>query len=160
MSLPRNVLRLARLAVVLSVLHGCGGSDGGGLSGPDPDVAPFVGEWEATRFFVESADNPDVGFDVVELGGSFTLIVQPSGQYTAILEFPDLPGPPPVEVGQIDVNTDQGLLTLRPTGGPPATSSFAFDGPDMLRLEGPTEFDFNTDGLPEPASSSIVLQRN
>ena len=38
-------------------------------------------------------------------------------------------------------------------------STFMFEGPDRLILEGDTEFDFNLDGLAEPALSRFVLQR-
>ncbi|MEX2465816.1 MAG: hypothetical protein WD995_02835 [Gemmatimonadota bacterium] len=141
------------LAVVLSA--GCGGAEPTGIVEPDPEVEPFVGDWEASEFTVtNSADTTDP-FDVTE-GGSFTINVQPSGQYTAILEFPELPTPV-VEVGQMSVVGNS--ITLRPQGGTPATSSYEFQGSDRLTLDGPTEFDFNRDGTPEPGEAHIVLQR-
>lgn len=38
-------------------------------------------------------------------------------------------------------------------------STFMFEGPDRLILEGDTEFDFNLYGTAEPALSRFVLQR-
>ncbi len=136
-------------------LAGCGASDGPTGVEPDPAVTPFVGDWEATDFTVTSDQNAEVFFRVTD-DGAFTINVQPSGLYTAILEFPQLPAPV-VEIGQLSVAGSS--VTLRPQGGPAATSSFAFEGADHLTLEGPTEFDFNDDGTPDPATARIVLER-
>ncbi len=38
-------------------------------------------------------------------------------------------------------------------------STFLFEGPDRLILDGDTEFDFNLDGTLEPALSHFELQR-
>lgn len=133
----------------------CGGSEGSTGVDADPAVAPFVGDWEATEFTVTSAQNAEVFFDLTD-GGSFTINVQPSGLYTAIVEFPQLPAPV-VEIGQLSIAGSS--ITLRPQGGTAATSAYTFDGPNRLTLDGPTEFDFNNDGTPDPATALIVLQR-
>ncbi|MCA1789857.1 MAG: hypothetical protein LC667_08355 [Thioalkalivibrio sp.] len=142
------------LLFATAVLAGCGGSDSTDVQ-PDSQVAPFVGDWEATEFSVTSSHNSEVSFDVTD-GGAFTINIQPSGFYTAVLEFPQLPAPQ-VEMGQLSVVGSS--ITLRPQGLPATSSSYAFDGHDLLTLDGPTEFDFNDDGTLDPATARIVLKR-
>ena len=142
-------------AVLLLLVAGCGGSEGITGGQPDPAVAPFVGDWEATEFTVTSTQNAEATFDITD-GGAFTINIQPSGLYTATVVFPQLPAPL-VEIGQLTVIGNS--ITLRPQGGPAVASTYTFDGPDRLTLEGPTEFDFNDDGTPDPATAVIVLER-
>jgi hypothetical protein len=144
----------AWLAFVLLAL-GCGGDGGTGPDPVDPALEPFVGSWEASSFELTNPANPTDFVDVMD-GGSFSLNVQPSGQYTAILSFPDLPTPG-VEIGQLSVIGTS--VRLSPQGGQAATSSFEFDGADRLILDGPTEFDWNRDLQPDPAEAYIVLER-
>lgn len=150
-SLSRPLLVAAALLAT-----GCGGSGSTAIEEPtDPAVEPFVGDWTATEFRVTSVANPEESFDVTE-GGSFAINVQPSGTYTAIIEFPDLLNPV-VEIGQLSAVGNS--VTLRPQGGAAATSSYAFEGADTLILDGPTEFDFNRDGERDAAEAHIVLVR-
>lgn len=138
---------------VIGLLAACGGDSG--LTEPDPAVQPFVGTWDAEVFTVTSDADPSIVADIM-VNGSFTLNVQPSGAYTATLIFGGiLLGP---EIGTVTVNSGS-TLTLFPTGGTPATSNYTFVRDDYLRLEGPTEFDFNLDEVLEPAQAFIELQR-
>jgi len=143
------------LVAVALLATGCGGSSPTAIVEPDPAVAPFVGDWEATEFTVTSVQNSEVFFDVTD-GGSFTINVQPSGTYTAIIDFPNLVTPV-IEIGQLSAVGNS--VTLRPQGGPAATSSYTFEGVDRLILDGPTEFDFNEDGDLDDAEAHIVLER-
>ena len=141
--------------LVAALLGGCGGEEGGtGIIEPDPAVAPFVGTWDAEVFTVTSDADPGIVADLME-DGSFTINVQPSGTYTATLEFGGLQVG--VEIGQLSVSGS--FLTLNPNGNDPATSEYTFVEEDYLRLEGPTEFDFNLDDELEPAQAFIELQR-
>ena len=140
----------------------CGGS-GTGIEPPeeDPAVEPFVGRWDADSLVVSSTNDTTV-VNLIEIGGAFTLNVEPSGQYTATLAFAatdSLGIEPFVEIGQMTVG--DGFITLRPQTPPgaPASSEYTFLADDLLRLEGPTEFDFNLDEEPDPATLLIVLQR-
>lgn len=142
------------LLLTLSVA-GCGSSDPGSIVQPDPEVEAFVGAWTALEFTVTSVDDPEISFDITD-GGSFDIIVQPSGMYTAIIEFPDLVNPV-VEIGQL--SSVGNSITLRPQGGSAATSSYRFEDPDLLILDGPTEFDFNRDDELDAAEAHIVLER-
>jgi len=145
--------RHALLTAVLVLAAACGDD---ATVGPDPELAPLVGDWEATELVLANVANPSVAPDLIELGATFDLNVQPSGQYTAILVF-SLQSQ--TEIGQVEVDGDR--LTLRPTvppGQPPTTGTFSIQG-DQLTLDGSTEFDFNMDGTPEPASAHFEFVR-
>lgn len=136
------------------LLSGCGDS-GPANPEPDPAMEPFVGTWEATEFTVTSVDNPELYIDIVP-GGSFTIVVEPSGHYTATLDLEGLPVPA-VEFGQATI--DGSSIILAPEEGPTAVSSFVFNGPDQVTLQGATEFDINRDGEPDEAVALIALMR-
>lgn len=138
---------------LLALALGCGDET---IPGPDPAVAPFVGTWDATEFTVTNDANPMQVADLL-VNGSFFIVVEPSGLYTATLFFGQLPPFP--EVGQISVSG--GFITLMPsTGSPcPASSTYAFSGPDYVTLDGPSCFDFNLDGIREAATAHVELQR-
>jgi hypothetical protein len=143
---------------LLLVLGACGGSSPSDVATPDPAVAPFVGDWDATEFEVTSLADTSIFFDLIEATGLFTLNVQPSGAYTATLFIPDEMPQPAVENGTMSVIGD--AVRLSPNQGPSATSAYEFEGPDRLILDGPTEFDFNFDGTFEPATLHVVLERS
>jgi hypothetical protein len=132
---------------------GCSKSDPVGMN-PDPDIAPFVGTWDAAVFRVTSDADTSIVADLLLNNGSFTLNVQESGTYTATLTFG---GMPLVEIGVVRVAG--GFITLQPNGGDPATSAFTFPRSDYMTLAGPTEFDFNLDGTLDPAQAYIESQQ-
>lgn len=135
------------------VLAGCGGSST--EVEIDPAVEPFVGTWDAVVFTVTSTEPPPntVVVDVLTLG-AFWIAIEPSGTYTATLEFP---GAPP-EIGKLTIESSA-QLTLRPNGGDPAPSTYVFAASDSLVLDGGTEFDFNLDRVDEPGQAHIELLR-
>ena len=61
-------------------MTGCGGDS------TDPDLNPdfIVGDWLADSLVMTSAANPAVTANLRALGATFTLLVEPSGRYTAI----------------------------------------------------------------------------
>ncbi len=123
---------------------------------PADEVAALVGDWEATSLIVTNVANPAIAPDLIELGASFTLNVQPSGQYTAILVVALQSS---TEIGQIRVSGPN--VTLQPTfpPGQSATSGTFSLNNGVLTIDGNTEFDFNLDGTPEPARAHFELVR-
>lgn len=124
------------------------------MVGPDPALAALVGNWQATSFVLTEVSDTTVQLDLIQLGATFSLNVQPSGQYTAILVYN---GQPDTEIGQLSVSGDS--ITLHPTT--PASSSattgtYQANG-SQLTINGDTEFDFNLDGTPDPATADIEL---
>jgi hypothetical protein len=131
------------------VLGGCGTDP----IGPDPALERFVGIWDAVVFTVTADDPPHTVADLLSLG-NFWISVEPSGQYTATLEW--LGGF--AEIGQLTVESIN-TLTLDATTAPPALSTFDFATADSLILDGATTFDFNLDGTDEPAQAHMELVR-
>lgn len=123
---------------------------------PDPAIAPFVGDWKAQELTLTSVADPSMAPDLVELGATFTLNVQPSGQYTAILVYL---GQSQTEIGTISVSSN--VLTLHRDFPTPGTTpgTFEFLGPDRFLLDGDSEFDFNLDGESEPALAHFDMVR-
>ncbi len=140
-----------RLLLTTLALAACGTDP----VGPDPAIAPFVGDWEATKMVVTSLANPEVSLDLIEFGATFTVNIQPSGQYTAILIYTQQAS---TEIGTISVSGN--TLTLHRDFPSASTSAsiYALSG-DSLTLDGETEFDFNLDGTPEAAVAHIELLR-
>jgi hypothetical protein len=120
----------------------------------DPAVAEFVGTWDAVALTVTADAPPNIVADILASGGEFWISVEPSGQYTATLQYF---GAHP-ELGDLTVQNIS-TLTLHPAGGTPAPSAYVFATPDSLILDGATEFDFNLDFVPEPAQAHFELVR-
>jgi len=77
-------------------------------TGPDPLIEPFVGDWAATAFVLTSSVSDQVSIDLIQLGGTFDLNIQPSGSYTAILVYAGLGQ---TEIGTISVTATTVALT-------------------------------------------------
>lgn len=143
-----------RLLLALAAA-GCGGQD---PLGPDEQLADLVGTWRATRFQVTNVADPSVSPDLVDpsIGAGFTLDIQPSGQYTAILTFQQVAN---AEVGEMGREGDQLVLRVLEPCCRTDRLDFSLEG-GILTLRGPTEFDFNLDGEPEDATAVIELRRD
>jgi len=139
--------------LALMVLSGCGGSDPVQV---DSGVAAFVGDWVADALVVTSVANPDIHPDLIAIGASFTLNVQDSGQYTAILIYA---GQAQTEIGTVEVSGR--TVTLKRDFPSRATSSstFSFQGSDQFAMDGDTQFDFNLDGQAEAARAHVEFHR-
>ncbi|MCG6957114.1 MAG: hypothetical protein LJF04_14090 [Gemmatimonadetes bacterium] len=120
---------------------------------PDSAIAPFVGDWIAQSLVLTSQANPDISGDIIQLGATFTLNVQPSGQYTAILLYA---GQSLTEIGTLEVAGS--TVTLHQTFPAASTSAgvFSFEGGHLI-IDANTEFDFNQDGTDEPALAHFDL---
>ena len=122
----------------------------------DPAVAPFVGAWDATAYQIWPESDPEGIIDVLVTFGAFHISVEPSGQYTAVLEAT----PPQIQIGQLTViGTTIRLDVTTPTNQPSATAIYSFPSPDQIILDGEIEVDFNNDGTRDPGGSHIELQR-
>lgn len=143
------MLRRARwggwwLSAVVLLAAACGGDDGTSV---DPDLQALAGDWNATELVLTSVANPEVAPDLIQLGADFSLNVQPSGQYTAILIYA---GNSATAIGTIRLSGD--VLTMAQTFPDTLTTSGTYElTGDVLILDANTEFDFNLDGEDEPA---------
>jgi hypothetical protein len=142
-------------AWVVLLASGCGGSDDGVTA--DPSVAPFVGDWSASSLVITSKANPDVSTDVIaDFNATFTINVQASGQYTAILLFA---GQSQTEIGTISVSGSTVTMKVEVPEARTDVATFSFPDADHLILDGSTTFDFNLDGTAEPATAHFDLAR-
>ena len=124
----------------------------------EPEFNPdfMVGDWLADSLVMTSVANPDVRTDLDTLGAVFTLSVQPSGRYTAILEgF----GQSSSEIGKLTVDGIHVVFMPDSPPGPESRAVWERVG-DSVILEGESEFDFNIDGTAEAATLRQVLIPN
>ena len=146
----RAFLRMFALVLVVS---SCGGET---TVGPDEDLAFLVGDWDATRFVVQSKANPEVAPDLIGgLGAQFFMNVQPSGQYTATLVFQ---ASPIIEIGLLEVDGNDVIFHVNVPSPATNRSRYTIFAGGMT-LEGDTEFAFIPGGEPEPAFATIDLKK-
>ena len=113
----------------------------------------MVGDWSADSLVMTSAANPAVTAALRALGAAFTLLVEPSGRYTAILErF----GQSSSEIGKLTVDGADVVLMPESPAGPESRALWERVGNSVI-LEGDSDFDFNLDGTTEPATLRQVL---
>ena len=156
MNVGRRVFGWTGVVLLLGCLACGDGTDAGDPLVADPAVAPYVGDWEAQALTLTNTANPEIVAHLVALGATFTLNVQPSGRYTAILVYW---GQASTEIGNLSVSGS--TLTLHrdfpTTKVTPGT--FEFFGPDRFTLDGDSEFDFNDDDTDEAALAHFDLVR-
>jgi hypothetical protein len=104
---------------------------------------------------ITSVANPDVSPDLIQLGATFSLNVQPSGQYTAILIYAEQAS---TEIGVLSVSGNVVTMTRSFPNVATSTALFVLEG-SHLTLDGDTDFDFNLDGTTEPALAHFELTK-
>jgi hypothetical protein len=138
------IRRTVAAAFLVGTLSSCGGD----TVGPDNSLNAIVGSWDAFRMVVVNKASPTTAPDLIKLGVTFFVDVQPSGQYTAILTSFGIPN---TEFGRIEVRNEQ-LTFHREQPGPARSDIGTYRiSADTLFLTGDTDFDFNLDGQAEPA---------
>ena len=144
---------LALAAALCGIVAGCGGGD---AVGPDAALAILVGDWQADRFVVTNKANANQAPELIhDLGAQFSLNVQPSGQYTAILAYQ---GTPITEIGTLEIV--QGDVVFHVSYPAVETSRSRYTIANArLTLDGDTEFDFNADGKGDAALAHIELKK-
>lgn len=145
---------LRRLGLLcLLATAGCGGGE---AIGPNEALAELTGDWQATRFVVTNKANPSQAPELIhDLGAQFTLNIQPSGQYTAILVYQ---ATPIAEIGLLEVSGNDVVFHVSIPTQVTTRSRYSLSN-NHLTLDGDTEFDFNADGAGDPATAHIELAR-
>jgi hypothetical protein len=123
---------------------------------PDQSLDALVGSWDAIKMVVVNKANPSIAPDLISVGATFFLDVQPSGQYTAILT---ILGQPSTEFGRVEVEGDRFTLHREQPGPPRSDVGTYRISRDTLFLAADTDFDFNFDGVPEPARILTDLKK-
>ena len=103
-----------------------------------------------------SSVSDQVSIDLIQLGGTFDLNIQPSGSYTAILIYAGLGQ---TEMGTISATANMVTLNREFPSRENEVSAYQFVGDTVLILDGDTEFDFDFDGQEDPALAHFELLR-
>ncbi len=149
-------MKLARFAFAAALAGalalGCGdeGTGPGGIT-----IADLAGTWDATTATFEGVVGS--GFvDVIADGGSVTLTITGDGRFTFLLTLPG--ESPETTSGTMHFEEDFLVMTFDDDPSDPVFFIFFFSD-DTLTLAGEDEFDFDDDGVDEPAILTLVLQR-
>ncbi len=148
-------LRMLLLPVLaLTTITACGGGE---VTGPGQGIQALVGDWVAQKLEVTMVADPTRTADLLESGASFSINVQPSGQYTAVLT---ILGFPQTEIGFLEIDGNE-LVFVRQHPSPDTSRAqySLLDGGSRVRLTGPTEFDFDGDQVGEPSTLLTELVR-
>lgn len=119
----------------------------------NPLLEPFVGTWDATVLTIRSVADTSIVVDLLENGVSYISIYE-SGNYQSTIAFG---GTPFTEFGAMEVSA--GVVTLRPNNADPVTRTYQFTSADHVRLEGPTDWDFNLDTVDDPATLVMEMRK-
>ncbi len=138
------------------VAGGCGGGDASGPGNETPSpLAPFVGTWDATEFIHTAKADASLRIDIVAEGTQFVLVIQASGSYSATATLANLSQ---TETGTLRLVGSELILTPISPPGPESPVRFALSGSSMT-WDGESEWDFASDGIPEPTFLHIVFSR-
>jgi hypothetical protein len=125
----------------------------GDATGVDPE--DLVGTWRASSATVTNPADPSETTDLVALGLSFTFVFEASGRIETIIEFQGIVqrdvGTYSVTDGEFRLDFDGGVSR--------GTISRRDDTLTMLVRTG-AEWDFDNDGLDEPAILLLEMQRS
>ena len=125
----------------------------GDATGVDPE--DLVGTWTATSAIVTNPADLSETSDLVPMGLSFTFIFEASGRFETIIEFQTIIDS---DVGTYSV-TD-GEFRLDFDGGVSTGTILRRDDRLTMRVRTGAEWDFDDDGLDEPATLLLVMQRS
>ncbi len=155
------------ILLVACGLSGCSSDDGG--NGPDPDpivIADLAGTWDCTQFLATSTENPQVQFELISMGGALTVAVDVHGAFTGLASFPDPDTGQVFEVpiaGTFSLASQTRLTIDFAQEIPPLledeTLDFTLNGNTMTLHNEVTTFDFDFDGVDDPAEFDAIFVR-
>ena len=138
---------LALLAMP-ALLAGCSES-----TGVQPE--DLAGTWTATTFEFQSVATRALRVDVIDLGFSLTFVIESSGAVTTTITGP---GTNDTDTGTLTVTGSNFTLT---SSGDTSTGTISRDGDTLtLNVQTGAEFDFDDDGSEEPATITVILQKD
>lgn len=150
---PAGLSLLLLLFTGLAGLSGCSDSTDPGV---DEALAFLVGTWDAESFVVTNPVDPTQSVDIVAAGSSFLLTVEPSGRYQASLSLLTTTS---TVFGRLEL--DGNRITLFQEFPTEDTQEGTLEqlSQDRIRLSAETAFDFDQDGVPDPADFTAELVR-
>jgi hypothetical protein len=155
---------MAAVLVATVLFIGCGDDDG-----TEPEqitLADLAGHWEAQSYEVTSNAAPEISMDLIVLGGAFTFDAEDTGDFIGTAEIPEAVGGPltlPFQGTFELVTQDSMRITFDPEIPPFITSFtgwFELSGNTVHMVDENTSFDFDQDGVEEPATFDGVMIRS
>jgi hypothetical protein len=150
-------LGLAVLSLV--ILLGVACSDDDSDNGTDPDVvtvSDLAGTWTATKWVFEDP-NSDQEVDMMSLGFDVSFVAESNGRYTLTIVFQE-------QVQEVDTGTfsidGNVLIADSDDDDENVFFSFTLDGDTFEVMDPSEEFDFDDDGVDEPATLRITFIRS
>jgi hypothetical protein len=128
------------------------GSDGG--SGPSP--GEITGTWQLTKLQFVSQANPQLSIDLIALGGTATLTLDPSKAFSYTVTMPG--SAPETTTGTWSLSGDV-LTVIRVGFIGEVQFNVTLSGQTLTLAGGHVDFDVNQDGTDEPAIMTIKGSR-
>lgn len=135
----------------------------------EPDeivIADLAGTWTCTQFLAVSTVDPQVQFELISMGGSLVVNVAPDGSFVGNASFPDPDTGVPVAVpfaGTFDLASQTVVVAGFVVEIPPFLEDGSFDftlnGNTMTLHQEVTTFDFDFDGVDDPAEFDATFVR-
>ena len=149
-------LLVASILFIAAGLSSCSSDDP-----VEPDeivIADLAGTWDCTQFLATSTVDPQVQFELISLGGSLSVTVAPDGSFVGEASFPDPDTGQLIVVGfagAFDMTSQTVLLANFLVEIPPFLEDGSFEftlaGNTMTLHQAVTTFDFDYDGVDDPA---------
>nr|WP_299383489.1 hypothetical protein [Allomuricauda sp.] len=149
--------RILGCALLLICLQACGEDEGLDLDGSVISISDIQGSWNAIRAeFDIAGSGASMAIDVVEQGGSATLVIQSNGRFT--LTITEMGEDPEISTGQMSFDED--LLVVEFDDSPGDSEFFSIQSTqNTLSISGPAEFDLDGDGTDDAARAEFDFER-
>ncbi|KPK56880.1 MAG: hypothetical protein AMS21_12240 [Gemmatimonas sp. SG8_38_2] len=151
-----NRLRVGLLAAALGMVAAVGCDDSQPLD-DDATMLALAGTWEAVVFEYTSQADTLERVDLIDEGGSATLVILANGAYTLTVTPPS--GDPNASSGFMLL--DGGFLFVTDNDVPGETTVYGmnFSGDTLALATDEVGFDFDGDSVTDPAFLELVLER-
>ncbi|NNK48234.1 MAG: hypothetical protein HKP01_05115 [Gemmatimonadetes bacterium] len=154
---------------ILFVAFGLASCSSDDFEGPEADpivIADLAGTWTCTQFLATSENDPQMQFELISMGGSLAVTVQPDGAFVGEASFPDPDTGQLVVVpfgGTFDLTSQTllvaGFLVEIPPFLESGTFEFTLIGNTLTLHQEVSTFDFDFDGVADPAVFDATLVR-
>ncbi len=147
-------MKVSSLGIALFVAVAVGCSDSGNSTGP-ASASDFVGDWLASSYVLTSIANTSLSEDLIPLGMTLSITFTET-TYSGTAAFTG--EPTETFSGTYTISGNQ--LTLNETGqGEPELMTYTLSGNAMTLAGSDEEYDFDDDGVEDPATFSMLLAK-
>ena len=139
----KPIRHAATLVLAAALAAGCGDNDNTG-----PTLSDLAGNWSATKAQFTLDANPAISLDVVQVGGTVTLVVTNDGKFTFTGALPGAPGPI-VVTGTWEIDGNKVTVTSDEDPDNPVTGTFSLSNDKntlSVTIEHTTIVDLTQDG--------------